>query len=72
LKSNEILFWAGLISWVAACIGLGAIGLRNTAWLGTHRSVLSNLKPIDIKISKGSGFLFIIGLVLFALGFLLK
>lgn len=63
MKSYEIMFWAGLISWVAACIGLSAIGLRNSTWFGTHRSLLSGLKPVDIKIAKGSAFLFFVGLL---------
>lgn len=72
MKSYEIMFWVGLISWVAAGIGLSAIGLRNTTWFGTHRSILSNLKPVDIKISKGSALLFVIGFLFFVLGFWLK
>lgn len=72
MKSYEIMFWTGLILWVAACIGLSAIGLRNSTWFGEHKSVLSGLKPGDIKIAKGSAVLFCIGLLFFVLGFWLE
>jgi hypothetical protein len=63
------MFWAGLILLVAACIGLSTIGLRNTSFLGTHKSILSDLRPIDIKIAKISGVLFLFALLFFGLGF---
>jgi hypothetical protein len=66
------MFLAGLIAWVAACIGLSAIGLSNSTWFGSHRSLLSDLKPVDITIAKGSAVLFLVGLLLFALGFWLQ
>jgi len=69
MKSYEAIYWIGLCSWVAACIGLSWIGLRNTTFLGTHRPVTSRLKPVDIKISKVSAVLFFIGLCFFILGF---
>jgi len=66
------MFWSGLISWIVACIGLSAIGLRNSLWFGIHRSLLSALKPVDIKIAKGSALCFLVGLLFFGLGFCLK
>lgn len=72
MNSYEIMFWAGLILLVAACIGLSAIGLRNTSFFGTHRSILSDLRPIDIKIAKISGVLFLFSMLFFGLGFWLK
>ena len=72
MKSYEIMFWAGLISSVSACIGLSAIGLKNSTWFGTHRSLLFDLKPVDIKIAKCSAVLFLVGLFFFGLGFWLQ
>ncbi|MDY6844693.1 MAG: hypothetical protein SVW57_11430 [Thermodesulfobacteriota bacterium] len=72
MKSYEVMFWSGLISWIVACIGLSAIGLRNSTWFGMHRSLLSALKPVDIKIAKGSALFFLVGLLFFGLGFWLK
>ena len=72
MKSYEMMFWAGLILWLAACLGISAIGIRNSTWFGTYRSPLSNLKPVDIKIAKGSAVLFFMGLLFFSLGFWLK
>ncbi len=69
MKSYEVMFWSGLISWIVACIGLGAIGLRNSTWFGTHRSLLSSLKPAGIKIAKASALFFLFGLLFFGLGF---
>jgi len=57
---------------VAACIGISAIGLRNSTWFGTYRSPLSNLKPVDVKIAKVSAVLFSVGVLLFVFGFWLK
>ena len=67
-----MLFWSGLVFCVAACVGISAVGSRNSAWRGTYRSPLSKLKPVDIKIAKASGILFPIGVFLFAIGFLLR
>ena len=72
MKSYEIMFWSGLISWMVACIGLGTIGLRNSTRFGMHRSLLSALKPVDVKIAKGSVVFFLVGLLFFGLGFWLE
>jgi len=72
LQLYEMIFWAGLIFCVAACIGISAIGLRNSTWFGTYRSPLSNLKPVDVKIAKVSAVLFSVGVLLFVFGFWLK
>ena len=67
-----MFFWSGLLFCVAACIGISAIGLRNSTWFGTYRSVFSKLKPLDVKIAKASAALFSIGVVLFIIGFLVR
>ena len=72
MKLYEMIFWSGLILVVAACLGISAIGLRNSTWFGTYRSPLSKLKPVDIKIVKASAALFSIGVLLFVIGFWLK
>ena len=72
MDSYEMMFWAGLILLVVACIGLSAIGLRNTSFWGTHRSISSDLRPLDIKIAKISGVLFVISLLSFCFGFWLQ
>ena len=70
--SYEVIFWTGLILWVGACLGISAIGIRNSTWFNTYSSPLSNLKPVDIKLAKSSAVLFLIGLLFFVLGFWLK
>ena len=72
MQLYEMIFWLALILCVAACVGISAIGLRNSTWFGTYRSPLSNLKPVDIKIAKASAVLFSVGVLLFVIGFWLK
>jgi hypothetical protein len=67
-----MIFWLALILCVFACVGISAIGLRNSTWFGTYRSPLSNLKPVDIKIAKISAVLFSAGVLLFVIGFWFK
>jgi hypothetical protein len=72
LKSYTVIFWSGLILWIGSCLGIGVIGIRNSVWGRPFKPILSNLKPVDIKIAKACAVLFIIGLLLFILGFLVK
>jgi len=72
LKSYTVIFWSGLILWIGSCLGISVIGIRNSVWGGPYKSILSDLKPVDIKIAKACAALFFIGLFLFVLGFLFK
>ena len=38
MQLYEMIFWLALILFVTACVGISAIGLRNSTWFGTYRS----------------------------------
>ncbi len=72
MQLYEIVFGLGLSLCIFACAGLSIIGLRNSVWFGKHKSSLSKLEPIDIKIVKISAFIFLVGVFFFFIGFWLR
>ena len=67
---SEVLFFLALVFWIIACLGISAIGLRNTHWLGTNTSLFAELGTIDRKIAKYSIISFLIGTFFLIAGFL--
>ena len=67
LKYQEIFFGTGLILWVGSACCLSLIGFRNSPWY-SHKSIVSELSPLDIKLAKVSGLLIILGISAFIVG----
>lgn len=68
----EIFFWLGLIFLIACCSCFALVGLRNSVFGGSYRSLTAKLKPFDIKLSKLGSVLFVLSVLLFLIGFVLQ
>ncbi len=67
LKYQEILDGIGLLLWVGSACCLSIIGIRNSASFYSQ-SISPELAPIDIKLAKVSGLLFVLGILVFIVG----
>jgi len=65
LQFFKLMYWASLIAWIAAALCGGIIGLRNSVWYGSSCSLFAKLQPIDIKMTKVAGILFVVGMFFF-------
>ena len=70
MQSLEILNWAGLVCVLSCGLSLSIIGFRNSVLFRSPKPRLlkSPLEPLDIKLAKISGLLFLLGVVFFILG----
>ena len=71
MKFYENFYWVGLAFWIVACCCLALIAIRNSVFWGPSRSITQKLRPLDIKLSKIGGILFIIGILSFIIGALI-
>ena len=64
----DVAKWFGLICLIIASICIALIGLKNSVWFGTPKSVTSELKSIDVKFAKVAGLFFILSVIFFVIG----
>ena len=68
----EILYWAGLIPCIIAAICLSIMQVRRSIKQGSLFQWMKPLESIDAKLAGIAGLLFLVGVMFFSLGSLVK